>query len=106
MKLEKLLINLGLVRKPFTLMIMYTGLQKWMPIVSIIPIIMFAIIEKELNFYYNPYTVYSRYKKLIGASEFLILYRISLISKRLNIISPIGAVGIININLYLISNFP
>ena len=44
--------------------------------------------------------------RLIGASENLLLNRISLISKGLNIISPIGAVIISTKNMYFISNFP
>ena len=47
------------------------------------------------------YTVYSRCKRLIGASEFVLLNRIFLISKGLNIISPIGAVRMCIKNLYL-----
>ena len=53
----------------------------------------------------KPYTVYSRYKRLIVASKYLLQNRISLISKGLKIMSPIRATRMCIINLYLISNF-
>ena len=47
------------------------------------------------------YTVYSRCKRLISELEFLLLNRISLMLKGLNIISSIGAVRKCIKNLYL-----